>query len=292
MISILAAIEYLSSRISLTTSEDVSLFFIFVWSILTLVCLIYPPAVIFWSGEKTRKRALSFSVFIFSLFTLCALPATGVAVSPYDRIGNLYMLFLILAFPALIFPWIVTPWSSRTPRKWAAGVCALLAILFLSTYTYMERYEPVDPRYALTEVEFESAGPERQIMFVAASELRGRMTAIKDIYVTGHPSGGYTVKVSLDEDSYEIPFLQDFTLSDTMTNIYKAVYTSGHDVREARVSVYIPSPDGGDELLWETAIEKSDAGSIDWKEQYPTCSEPQYGLDLDEYTVYRNEKME
>ena len=291
MISIYAAVRDCVHIFGIDTVGDFTGILVLAWFVATLVGLIYPPALVFWSNEKSRKRVLAFSVWALSLLVAFGFPGTT-DYSLLDQVDALAGLFLILTLLALIFPWIVTPWSTRTSRKDAAGLCAIIMIVLAVGVNALGAYDPVDPRYALTEEEFESASPERQIMFLAALELRGESAYVKDIAVTGHPSGGYIVEVNLREESYDFPFLQQPALSTIMQDIYKAVYTSGHDVRDAGISVYTPTPDGGDELLWKTAVEKSDAEHIDWREQYPTCTGPQYGLDLDEYTVYKNEEKE
>jgi len=287
MISIYAAARYFIEHFGKDATDTATAILLLVWFVAVLVGLVYPQAIVFWSNEKSRKRVLALSIWTFSLLFVLSTPGSAI-----DILYTLASLFLIFIPLALIFPWIVTPWSSRTSRKSVVGMCVLIMVVLATAIDILGEHAPVDPRYALTEEEFESASPGRRIMFLAASELKGESTSIKDMAVTGHSSGGYVVEINLYEGSYDLPFLQKFTLSIKMTNIYKAVYTSGYNIREAGISVYIPSQGGEDELLWKTVDDESEARRTNWNEQYPTCTGPQYGLDLDKHTVYENVKME
>lgn len=238
---------------------------------LLVLSLIDPSLALPWSKEKTRRRGIS--VYGCAFFASIALyivvyPATNLE----SRVISLLVLCVVFLAVGLISPGIVLPWS-KSPTKLSVLMFYLPpALLLVAGVFYAVSSRVVDPRYDLPPGQAESADPVTALRYTAAYELRGEsnigLPRVRSIDVRPAEGGGYDVAVEYNMDNAGTKDLFKMMLKMDMGGLYRALYTSGHDVASATIIAYFPvdDPVGGEPpvRVFTTTLDKKAADEADW----------------------------
>lgn len=242
--------------------------------IMLMLGLIDPGTALFWSKEKTRKRAAMVYGYVF--FVMIALsviffPRTNLE----SRIYTL-MIFCVIALAAgFVNPRLALPWMRFATKKSVALFYFPPLVLLGAAVFYAGMSKPVDPRYDIPAYEMSEAGEPELIEYSAASVLRGEnnigVGRVREVQVTDAPGGGYDVLVEYNMD--DVVFVSFFKLKaeEDMTRIYKALYTSGHDIKNVTVTGYFPVGDRERKNppvpVWTTTLGGAAARNVEWGEK-------------------------
>lgn len=242
--------------------------------ILFVIGLIDPAIALPWSRERTRKRAAM--VYGYAFFAMVAL---GIVFFPRTNLeSRLYALFflLIAALAAgLAYPPVVLPWVRDASRKAVLFFYLPPVVLLICAMVYANASRQVDPRYYIPPGELAGADQVKTLKYRAASELRGQnnigLDRVRKIEVSEAKGGGYDVLVEFNID-FIIPSLFSLVAQSDMMRVYKAVYTTGYDVKNVTVTAY--SPGGYREMEGETppapvpvmttSLDADTAAGVDW----------------------------
>jgi hypothetical protein len=241
--------------------------------ILIVVGLIDPAIALPWTRERTRRKAVL--VYGYAFFALIAL---SIAFFPQTNLeSKLYALFFlcVAALAAgLINPALVMPWSREATKKGVLLFYIPPALILIGGMVYANATRQVDPRYYIPPADLDSADQISMIKYRVAAELKGRnnigLDRVKDIQVTDAPGGGCDVLVEFNMDDVMLPSFFRIKAESDMTKVYKAIYTSGYDVKKVTVSAYFPVGYRKKEGItkpvpvFTTSLGSSEASKIDW----------------------------
>jgi hypothetical protein len=241
--------------------------------IMIVVGLIDPAIALPWSREKTRKKAAM--VYGYAFFATVALsivffPRTNLE----SRLYALFFLCIAALAAGLANPRLVLPWAREASRSGVLLFYLPPAVLLIAAMVYANASRQVDPRYYIPPAEIETAGPVRTLRYRAAAELKGQnnmgLDRVRKIEVKEAPGGGYEVLVEFNIDDVMLPTLFRIKAESDMTKVYKALYTSGYDVKNATVTAYFPvgyrekaEPTPPVPVL-TTSLNAARASKIDW----------------------------
>lgn len=239
--------------------------------------LVYPPLVLPFTKNKTRKKALSIYGYLFFISMVLGVVFIGVA-NLETKFFVLFFLSLIALALGLIYPPLMLPWM-KEPSKKSVALFYLPAVVLLTVGMYYAKATAaVDPRYDLSLTEMSEAPPERLIEYAAASSLKGdnnvgqprvRLIEAREPEIGG--GGGYKVLVEYNSDDVVFNSLFKFQLRTDMTKVYRALYTGGYDIDEVTVTAYLTKTgrESGSPpvLISTTSLGRQSAQSIDWEEK-------------------------
>jgi len=211
--------------------------------ILIVVGLIDPAIALPWSREKTRRRAAM--VYGYAFFAMVAL---SIVFFPRTNLeSRIYALFFLCAAAlaaGLAYPKVVLPWARDASRKAVLLFYLPPAVLLIGAMLYANASRQVDPRYYIPPDGLAGADQVETLKYRAASELKGQnnigLDRVRKIDVSEARGGGYDMLVEFNIDDVMIPSLFKLKAESDMTNVYKAVYTSGYDVKNVTVTAYFP----------------------------------------------------
>jgi len=211
--------------------------------IMLVVGLIDPSIALPWERDKSRRRAAM--VYGYAFFAMVALsivffPRTNLE----SRLYALFFLCLVALAAGFAYPRVVLPWARDASRRAVLLFYLPPAVLLICAMVYANTSRQVDPRYYITPDELAGADQVMTLKYRAASELRGQnnigLDRVKKIDVTDAKGGGYDVLVEFNIDDVMIPSFFKVKAESDMTRVYKAVYTSGYDVKNVTVTAYFP----------------------------------------------------
>jgi hypothetical protein len=241
--------------------------------IMIVVGLIDPAIALPWSREKTRKRAAM--VYGYAFFALVALsivffPRTNLE----SRLYALFFLCIAALAAGIANPRLVLPWAKDATRSAVLLFYLPPVVLLVAAMVYANASRQVDPRYDIPPAELSAADEVRTLKYRAAAELKGQnnigLDRVRKIEVKEAPGGGYDVLVEFNIDDVMLPTLFRIKAESDMTKVYKALYTSGYDVKDATVTAYFPvgyrekaEPTPPVPVL-TTSLDSAQASKIDW----------------------------
>ena len=239
--------------------------------------LVYPPLVLPFTKDKTRKKALSIYGYAFFISMVLGVIFIGVA-NLETKFFVLFFLSLIALALGLAYPPLMLPWM-KEPSKKSVALFYLPAVVLLTVGMYYAKATaPVDPRYDLSLTEMSEAPQERLIEYAGASSLKGdnnvgqpRVRLIEVVEPEIGSGGGYKVLVEYNSDDVVFNSLFKFQLRTDMTKVYRALYTGGYDIDEVTVTAYLTKT--GREsgslpvLISTTSLGRQSAQGIDWDEK-------------------------
>lgn len=242
--------------------------------IMIVVGLIDPAIALPWSREKTRKRAAA--VYGYAFFAMIALsivffPRTNLE----SRVYALFFICIAALAVGIAKPGLLLPWASVPTRKGVLMFYIPPAVFLIGAMVYANASRPVDPRYSIPPGELGGADQVRTLKYRAAAELRGQnnigLDRVRKIEVKeAAAGGGYDVLVEFNIDDVMLPDLFKLKSETDMARVYKAVYTSGYDVRNVTVTVYFPvgyrerEEPTDPEPVFTTSLDGARAAKIDW----------------------------
>lgn len=242
--------------------------------IMIVVGLIDPAIALPWSREKTRKRAAA--VYGYAFFAMIALsivffPRTNLE----SRVYALFFICIAALAVGIAKPGLLLPWASVPTRKGVLMFYIPPAVFLIGAMVYANASRPVDPRYSIPPGELGGADRVRTLKYRAAAELRGQnnigLDRVREIEVKeAAAGGGYDVLVEFNIDDVMLPDLFKLKSETDMARVYKAVYTSGYDVRNVTVTVYFPvgyrerEEPTDPEPVFTTSLDGARAAKIDW----------------------------
>jgi|GEM_PF-5703573 len=130
--------------------------------------------------------------------------------------------------------------------------------------TVKNKAEPAVPSKPISE--------ENQIKQLVSKQLEGKNDTRKDyirkIEVVEQIDGGWGVFTEYNADDKGDVKLRKEGIEIKMSDIYKAIYTSGKDIRTASVTAYYPTVDKygkeSDSVVYKTMLEKGEADKVNW----------------------------
>jgi hypothetical protein len=241
--------------------------------IMIVVGLIDPAIALPWSREKTRKRAAM--VYGYAFFALVALsivffPRTNLE----SRLYALFFLCIAALAAGIANPRLVLPWARDASRSGVLLFYLPPVALLIAAMVYANASRQVDPRYNIPPAEISGADEVRTLKYRAAAELKGQnnigLDRVKKIEVKEDPGGGYGVLVEFNIDDVMLPSFFKIKAESDMTKVYKALYTSGYNVKDVTVTAYFPV--GYREMeeptppvpVLTTSLDAAQASKIDW----------------------------
>jgi len=241
--------------------------------IMIVVGLIDPAIALPWSGEKSRKRAAA--VYGYAFFAMVALsivffPRTNLE----SRIYALFFICIAALAVGIAKPRLLLPWASVPTRKGVLMFYIPPAVFLIGAMVYANASRPIDPRYYIPPGELGGADQVMTLKYRAAAELKGQnnigLDRVRKIEVKEAAGGGYDVLVEFNIDDVMLPDFFRLKAESDMTKVYKAVYTSGYDVRNVTVTAYFPvgykeraEPTDPEPVL-TTSLDAQGAAKIDW----------------------------
>ena len=241
--------------------------------IMIVVGLIDPAIALPWSREKSRKRAAA--VYGYAFFAMVALsivffPRTNLE----SRIYAIFFICIAALAVGIAKPGLLLPWASVPTRKGVLMFYIPPAVFLIGAMVYANASRPIDPRYYIPPADLGGADQVKTLKYRAAAELRGQnnigLDRVRKIEVKEAAGGGYDVLVEFNIDDVMLPDFFKLKAESDMTKVYKAVYTSGYDVRNVTVTAYFPvgyrereEPTDPEPVL-TTSLEAAGAAKIDW----------------------------
>lgn len=242
--------------------------------IMIVVGLIDPAIAMPWTRERSRKKAIL--IYGYAFFALIAL---SIAFFPQTNLeSKTYALFFmcIAALAAgLVSPGLVMPWVRSATKKGVLLFYITPALILIGSMVYANAARKMDPRYYVPPDALHSSDRISLIKYNAAAELKGRnnigLDRVKNIEVKEAPGGGYDVLLEFNLDDVVLPSFFKLKAESDMTNLYRAIYSNGYDVKNATISAYFPvgyrEKEGTTQPVpvFTTSLGSAEASKIDWK---------------------------
>ena len=241
--------------------------------ILIVVGLIDPAIALPWSRVKTRRRAAA--VYGYAFFAMVALsivffPRTNLE----SRVYALFFICIAALVAGIASPRLLLPWAKNPTRQGVLMFYIPPAVFLIGAMVYANASRPVDPRYYIPPGDLGGADQVSTLKYRAAAELRGQnnigLERVKTIEVKGAAGGGYDVLVEFNIDDVMLPDFFRLKAESDMTNVYKALYTSGYDVKNVTVTAFFPIGYREKETpvdpvpVLTTSLDAAGAAKIDW----------------------------
>ncbi len=117
-----------------------------------------------------------------------------------------------------------------------------------------------------------TASPTAVLEALITETLKGdtnnKQPRLRQVLVAEEAGGGYSVLVEFNADDNLTTNLKKTGIQKRMSEVYIALYQSGHDVRSAAVSAYFPLVDKygatSDAAVYKSMLDKAEADKVNW----------------------------